>query len=273
MGIAELDPARLEMEADDLWRRLLADVIAGCERCGGAGTVLAELDEGMDVDDLLLSPRRVRICRCRRQAELQLRLHDAGLPKEFWEAEGIEPESNQDKYDLMRAYAGNLDVVFREGLGVLMAGPTGSGKTSSAALPLIAAARRGKSVAYISFPDLVEGWKRAWRTRGLAEILSRRCERDLVVFDELGKEHGGKGEDGEDFVLSRLDSTIRTRRGLRLPTILITNDSPVDFFKRYGESIESLLADDYKVLLYKPGDHRVVRAKRGQWEDRLKGGK
>jgi hypothetical protein len=83
--------------------------------------------------------------------------------------------------------------------------------------------------------------------------LDERLARDVVVLDEIGKEH--TGHDSSD-VLARFDSLLRMRRGAFLPTILVTNLDPGDLVERYGESVGSLLGDRFRIVQYEPGDYR-----------------
>ena len=151
-----------------------------------------------------------------------------------------------------------------KGQAFLLIGKNGSGKSSSACLPLIAALRGGYTASFVNFPDLVGGWRRSWRDAALARHLDERLHRDLVVLDEVGKEHIGNDD---TFVASRLDSLLRLRRGEMLPTIITTNLQVAELISRYGESIGSLLADRYKTVNYRPGDFRVKMAK--SWDDLL----
>ena len=268
MGLAELDHRRHSELADRLWAELKTRQIVICEDCDGNGS-LPLLDEDMDVEEMdLLRPTRTRECHCRRNALVTLGLFEAGLPNEFWQADEIKPELNIENYDSLRLYAENIRRAKRHGLSLLLTGERGTGKTSSAAIALIAAVQQKMSAAYISFPDLIQGMRRAWRDERHGRYLDDRCTRDFVVVDELGKEHTGKDS---DFVLSKLDSLVRTRRGLMQPTILITNDPPLELFRRYGASFESLLADRYKLMAYAPGDYRVRTASRDTWLEKLTG--
>ncbi len=261
MGLAELDHVRHAQVGEELFRRRKKEVIDACEKCGGAGKISSEV---WDDDDI---PTTTSVmCSCKVQVLHELSLQEAGLPREFWNAEDIEPEFNQHAFKVLRRYSQNLDAALEHGLGLVLTGKNGSGKSSSACLPLIAAVRQGRSSAFINFPDLVQGWRRAWKDNALGHHLDERVHRDFVVLDELGKEHVGSDE---GFVASKFDSLLRLRRGEMLPTVITTNLTVPELVKRYGDSIASLLSDRYKVLKYRPGDFRVRMA--NTWDDLLGG--
>ena len=261
MGIAELDHRRHREMADNLYNRRRRELIGECEKCDGTGNISHE----EWVDDIPVP--RSETCVCKAALIFEMGMHDAGLPREFWGAESIIPEFNRRAFDELAKYARNLDRVRAHGLGLVLTGRNGSGKSSSACLPLITAIRSGVTASFVNFPDLVGGWRRSWRDAELATHLDERLHRDLVVLDEVGKEHVGTDD---TFVASKIDSLLRLRRGSMLPTIITTNLTIPELIKRYGESVGSLLADRYKVISYKPGDFRVKMA--STWDALIEGG-
>jgi len=261
MGIAELDHRRHREMADELYNRRRQELISDCDRCGGTGFISHEEWDG----DIPVP--KSETCECKATLLFEMGLQDAGLPREFWEAESIIPAFNRKAFDELARYARNLRRVRAHGLGLVLTGRNGSGKSSSSCLPLIAAIRSGSTASFVNFPDLVGGWRRAWRDADLARHLDERLHRDLVVLDEVGKEHIGTDD---TFVSSRFDSLLRLRRGAMLPTIITTNLKIPEMIKRYGESVGSLLADRYKVISYRPSDFRVKMS--SSWDELLDGG-
>lgn len=257
MGLAETDYRRHVELCNRLALDLKRDVIEKCRKCHGSGW-LTEFD-----DDELgpFAPGYSRPCRCRRKVRRLNKLAEAGVPRELWLAHQIEPEHNEEFFEELAQYADNLDDAFKSGQGFLLHGENGTGKSSSAAIAVIGALRKGHTAAYIDFRDLVDGWFRAFGDPEHQRHLDERCNRNLVVLDELGKE--AVAETKRDLVLARLDSLLRLRRGAYLPTIIITNLEPTAIERRYGKSVESLLADRFRHLAYRPGDYRLSAA---SWE-------
>lgn len=253
MGIAELDRARHEEMFEELRARLQRREIDPCVICGGAGRVTVGLDY---VDEFVELPR-TEMCVCKSSAALKLGLFDAGVPQEFWTADQIDPTWNKHAFEVVQKFASRIRQAKEHGLGLVMVGENGTGKSSSAAIVAIEALCAGFTVAYLSFPDLVEGWKIAKTDQEHGTHLQERVMRDIVVLDEVGKEYAGAGAAKAKEVTAKLDALLRMRRGAFLPTVLITNLGYADLVEQYGASIASLLNPDrFKVLEYEPGDFR-----------------
>lgn len=262
MGIAELDHQRHDQMGDELWARLKTEHIDSCSKCKGSGTVHSRTEFVEEIIPI----NKAKVCKCRTLCQHLLDLHDAGLPQEFWEVDEIEPTFNVDLFKKIRDYSGNLSNAVKHGLGFLLTGENGSGKSSSACIPLIEGIRQGFSVAFVNWPDFIKGSRTAQANRELAQHLDKRSYRDLVVLDEVGKERIGNDE---TFAESSLDSLLRMRRGAMLPTIITTNLNFEGFVDRYGTSVSSLVVDRFKILEFKPGDFRVKMS--GTWDQLLKG--
>lgn len=264
MGMAELDPERHRDRGETEWAKLKRELIDACAECGGSGQSYGETEW----EDDLIPSRKARMCRCKATALFRMTLHEAGLPREFWQADEIAPEFNEDQFSIVDRYAEKLHAARRHGLGLVLTGRNGAGKTTCGARIGIAAARAGYSVSYINFPHLVDGWRRAWKEPALAKYLDERVCADFVILDEIGKEHATRDE---TFVVGKLDGILRMRRGDLYPTILITNLETSEFVETYGESLGSLLADRFHTLRFKPGDFRK-RGNKRSWSSLLNEG-
>ncbi len=267
MGIAELDFRRHAQLKQGLQSELKEELINSCEdqRCARTGW---QITPGWDDEEDMPDDTMTR-CPCYQRMNLGVDMFDAGIPREFWGVEDLEPDFNKHAFEMMHEYAANLDRACKHGLGFVLTGRNGVGKTSSACIPLIAALRSGRSGALVSWPDYIEGARRAWRDAALARHLDERLMREVLVIDELGKEHVTSDE---TFVAGKLDSVLRSRRGALMPTIIITNYKISELVERYGASIESLIADRFKTITYRPGDFRAKVASTFDWDATLKGG-
>ena len=262
MGIADFDHQRHDEMGDELWARLKIEHIDPCEKCKGSGLVIVKTE----FVDEIVPINRSEVCKCRQLCQHLLSLHDAGLPQEFWEANKLEPTFNVDCFAEIWEYARNLPNAVKHGLGFVLTGENGSGKSSSACIPLIEGIRQGITVAFINWPDFMKGHRKALTNNELGDYLDKRSLLDLVVLDEIGKERIGSDE---TFTASSLDSLLRMRRGAMLPTIITTNLERKEFTARYSTSVDSLIADRFKTLMFKPGDFRVKMS--GTWNELLKG--
>jgi DNA replication protein DnaC len=251
MGIAEIDVERHREMVENLHSELMKTVVGKCELCEGKGFISeTKWEEEDEVIPLLVSIT----CSCKKKVIEKIDFMEAGIPMEFWKADEIEPEYNVDQFKLLHAYSKRLKRAKKHGLGLLLHGENGTGKSSSASIAIIAALRADMTAAYISWPDLVQGRRRNMKSPELLGQIDDRFSRDVIVLDELGKEHSSQNNKGE--ICALLDSILRLRRGAFLPTIIVSNLDPPGIVDQYGESIGSLLTDRFKMLLYEPGDYR-----------------
>jgi DNA replication protein DnaC len=105
------------------------------------------------------------------------------------------------------------------GQGLHLHGPNGTGKTSIAVLAAMEALRLGASVLFVTAEQL----RRAsiediWFDESQL-LLDRAREVDLLVVDDLGKEH--RGDSG--YAERLLEDVLRQRSSRRLTTIFTTN--------------------------------------------------
>lgn len=249
MGIADLDGARHLAILEQTEDRLRRELVAACPLCRGTGTTIVH---GWD-DEADVPKDRVRLCSCRVELNDRIALMEAGVPEELYEVDSLVPTLNTHAFELADVFVANLESAMARGLSLLFTGKNGAGKTSAAAKILLGVLRAGRTAALISWPDYVDGLRRAWKEPAHGRWLDDRVMRDVAVFDELGKEHQTTDT---SFVIGKLDSVLRMRRGANLPTIITTNLTPAEVVSRYGASMDSLLADRFKVVAFRPGDFR-----------------
>jgi DNA replication protein DnaC len=216
-------------------------MITPCQTCGGTGFV--------DLDT-------AKRCSCRKEVDRICALAIGNVPKEFWYSEKT-PFNGETEPLIEHVRAWKIRNASRMGRGLVMFGPSGTGKTSAATLALSRAARRGYDVGYVTAPELVmseigdrdDETLYAWR----GELL---YDSHFLVIDELGKEHR---KENSDYSLSILDLLLRRRRGDMKSTILITNFSWARFHQVYGESVWSIMADRAEKLQFHGEDRRQNR--------------
>lgn len=249
MSLAELDHALHEEATAALYQRLKAKIISPCTKCRGTGRLAVSTEwHG------LVPATKTKPCECKLAVLHDVRLHEAGVPRELWRAGSIDPEFNPDNYAILRMYADELTgLVQAEGLSLLLCGENGTGKTSSAMLPVLRALNLGLTAALVSWPDLITGRLSKRFDTAQQQATDERLNRFMLVVDEIGKESVTQSQ--ASFAQSTLDSLIRNRRGTK-PTVLITNHDFPSFAERYGASVKSLMAHPYEVLIFEPGDYR-----------------
>lgn len=170
------------------------------------------------------------------QESIQNALKGAAVPQGYAQMgfRGIIPVEGQ-----RRAYEAAMRLSANEGKGLVLWGPTGTGKTHFAVACLRNWLARGGTGAYLSMPDAVD------RMRGdfgeaAAQVLEAVGSAGLLVLDDLGAERR------TDYTLEAAYRLINQRLMSGLPAVATTNYSPDDLAARYGgvegERIVSRLA-------------------------------
>lgn len=141
----------------------------------------------------------------------------AGIPRRFWDVRLAQVgEAMRDKVD---GYLRHLSEMLDYGQGLHLHGANGTGKTSIAVLVAMEALRLGASVLFVTAEQLRRASiEEIWFDEGQL-LLDRAREVELLVIDDLGKEH--RGESG--YAERLLEDILRQRSSRRLTTIFTTN--------------------------------------------------
>jgi DNA replication protein DnaC len=141
------------------------------------------------------------------------------LPKRYW---NVDYKETQSPRDVLKNYLLQIEDMKQEGLGLLLWGPNGTGKTSMAAIIAKEFRRRFSTVLFIEAASL----KTIVTSRDSFDEEStywqRAKEVDVLVLDDLGK----GVQDGKGFGEQVIDELIRTRNANQLVTIITSNISP-----------------------------------------------
>lgn len=148
------------------------------------------------------------------------------IPCRFWESDFEEIPDCEGK-GVLRSYLRNIEDMMDRGEGLLLWGPNGHGKTSAAIIVAMEARRRGASVLFTQAETLRASVLDKTMFSDEKSLMERAKEVDLLVLDDLGKEH--TGETG--FAERIFENLIRERSANRRVTIMTTNlptKSPAD---------------------------------------------
>ena len=170
---------------------------------------------------------------------LEDRLMRARIPRRFWQItfEEIErrgvPTQVQSQFRAARAYADDLRHNFREGRGLLMAGPPGTLKSTLALAILQASLELQIGGLFVSMPSLIDTASTLAKTdrSGYAEFERRLRNVPILVLDDLG------AEGLERWIGAKVDGLIADRWHEQLPIIATTNLTAQELKQNYSERV------------------------------------
>lgn len=142
--------------------------------------------------------------------EIRSELGRAGVPPKYAAAEWEHCRAAEP----LREYTGKIRHHRNRGEGLLLLGPVGTGKSSSAALVCGAAVHAGLSVRWFYVPDLVALLA---SKETLNHTLKLSMAADLLVWDDFGV------EGLRDWQIGLLDRVVEARYRRDLPMVVTTN--------------------------------------------------
>jgi DNA replication protein DnaC len=219
---------------------LREEMLKNCKICNGTGIVNIK-DE----------------CECVRKYEYYVGLAYSGIDREYWDLSLDDWNGDELAKDLVVAYIKNIDVAFKEGLGIVFFGSNGVGKTFAATQILKEAQKKGHSIYKITLAELLERIKSSFESNKeeFDEFYQENIlDISFLVLDNLSSEYSPKNN--KTFPIARLDLLFRHRRGNCLPTIITTNFEKNEFIDNYGTSVNSLLSSRSKFIQVTGDDYR-----------------
>lgn len=205
------------------------------------------------VSDFNLMPKKITVVELRR----------ANIGEDYWGVDFSNYSGPETALKRTVKYLKDLPDMKEQGLGILYAGPHGSGKTTLAMITMKYLIRAHWNVYCTSLGEIVERIQASWnqpKDDDWGGDFIQRCRNaDFLFIDDVGKEHRG----ASGFVQTVFDNLIRFRMQHRLPTFLTTNHTKDELEATYGASIISLLEGKTVPVTVNGEDHRrtVQRSK------------
>ncbi|AFM41946.1 DNA replication protein [Desulfosporosinus acidiphilus SJ4] len=172
---------------------------------------------------------------------------------------------NSKAFESVKRYSDGFGKFADQGLGFMLSGPYGTGKTHLAAALAIDLISKGIPVVFGTLLSLLGKIKRTYvEDRGQdheLDILETYSTVDLLIIDDLGKERAS------DWVLEKLFSIVNTRYENNLPIVVTTNFNletlidklAVNKNSDIAESIVSRLHEMCKGIYLNAPDYRKVK--------------
>jgi DNA replication protein DnaC len=159
-------------------------------------------------------------------------------------------------------YLQNFESYIRCGIGMVLHGKSGTGKTLISTLMAKTMIYKGVDAYFTTFSELIGMSIDGWKDDDAKKWFYKRIKNaSFLVIDEVGREMKAGVKSGISNVSrSLIDEVIRHRVGMSLPTVLTTNESLDKIAENYGLSILSLLNESALTFNFMESDYRV-RAK------------
>jgi len=173
-------------------------------------------------------------------------MQHARIPPLYWNAEL--PESGA-----LSRYADKLQNNLKAGIGLLMLGPNGVGKTFAACALAKKALEYTARVLYIPAPDLVQAYIHEWPFDDDVTMATAFRTRHLLLIDDIGQEYRGSGSGYSE---QQMVNLIRYRITYRRATVLTTNMNTDQLKETYGPGFASLLQQGMVNIMMTGADRR-----------------
>ena len=204
-------------------------------------------------------------CECRQPVLAQERLvkilGQPGMPEETFTFEDFEAPHQLEALAYARRFAEGDVLIDENGVertGLLLAGPTGTGKTSLGKVIFLARLKAGQIGSWVKFTELVERVKMTYDKEydgpGKLAMRDALMYARFLMLDELGSltQPGLYFEDMIQFVYQIIDH----RLAKRLPTLVTTNLREDELLRQFGAPVASRLAGLCHGVLVRAGDFR-----------------
>jgi DNA replication protein DnaC len=221
---------------------------AECVTCRGRGTFTWYPDG---------NPSREPVeyeCNCEEQIQLYLYLLASGIGLRYqrlgWE--DVDGAASGASKQMMK-YLEKAEAYVRHGIGLVLHGDRGTGKTLFATLWLKGMIARGFDGQFSTFQDILDLYQSSWRKDDEKRAFERRVvNATLLVIDDIGRENQGRlGVAGE-----LVDRVIRNRVSAQRPTVITTNKTPEELAELYSLNALSLLSGCTRMIEFVGTDYR-----------------
>jgi len=159
------------------------------------------------------------------------------IPDRFWMARS---SAIGDGFkDLIFEYLRSIDKKLDDGTGLILWGANGTGKTAASVVIAKVARSTGASVLFITAESFRQATLDNEKFDDGLLVKDRALEVDVLVLDDLGKEHSGDSTWAE----RTIENLVRVRSSKKRTTIVTTNLNPDQMLERYKLSLMEVLLE------------------------------
>jgi DNA replication protein DnaC len=179
-------------------------------------------------------------CECSRKLEYYIGLDEAGVDREYWTLTFNDWKGDEVAKNLVVSYLEKLDNAYDKGVGIVLWGNHGTGKTMLSSFILKKAMISKRSIRFITMGELTDLFRRKIEDKEAEIFYEDKVKNvDFLCIDNLGSEYVPQTTNNT-YTLSQYDTLARHRKRNLLPTILTTNLDQGDFIRQYGPAVSSL---------------------------------
>lgn len=174
------------------------------------------------------------------------------IPRRFWSTSVDRiPESCRDR---TIGYCRDMDGMLDDGVGLFFWGRNGVGKTAATVFIAMEARRHGAPVLFVTAETLRQSVLDKEMFRPDMSLIDRARTVDVLVLDDLGKEHSGQ----TGFTERLFENLFRERSASQKTTIVTSNMDLTKLGERYKLSMLEVMKEScYPVRVEGPSQREV----------------
>lgn len=181
-----------------------------------------------------------RKCDCMIQRQLHKHYLNAGIGMTYQRLDYHDYHGDRELLEGLAKYCENYERYASRGIGILLIGSFGTGKTMLANLILKEFVRGGYRCFATTFAQTIDMLTASWKSNEDRQYFQRRfVDSEILLLDDVGRELRSKSNLAE----STFDNILRTRVQEGRPTFITTNMSAEELGDGYGAAILSLLKE------------------------------
>jgi DNA replication protein DnaC len=230
-----------------------------CPTCGGTGNFrwYTVASEGAEVPFSVTEPIGTFDCSCEDQW-MAMRFMTACGVKLHYQRLALSDFVADEPREALEKYGERQHEYLRAGIGMVMYGPNGNGKTMAAAMLAKNAIAHGLLVHFATFSEMIATFSSGWKSEEAKDWFHAKIKgAHLLVIDDVGKEMmQGLKKDISNVARHVIDDVLRYRYSSGLPTVMTTNDPLDTMANRYGMSVLSLMSENAVQCRFTGSDFR-----------------
>ena len=193
-------------------------------------------------------------CDCQRQLSLAKHYTAAGIGMEFQRLDWHDWHGSESAFEAVHDYLLNYESNLRYGIGLVLWGPVGTGKTFLMYMIAKELVRRCVNTYVSTCSNMVESFTASWGNAEEKAWFARRfMYSDALFLDDVGKEFKSNNR----LSPTTFDMILRTRDHDSRATSITTNLDGQQLSFGYGASALSMLQGRNIVIDVSGSDHRV----------------